>query len=112
MVVGASIGAGKPHPICGADGATGSLLVALAVLCGAEVIATAGPASQHWVSALGARHVIDYHDQDWPDQVRAITARPGWPPRPTQHRAPPPPSALRSRPGDGGHADGAIVLMP
>jgi NADPH:quinone reductase-like Zn-dependent oxidoreductase len=25
------------------------------------------------VAALGARHVIDYHDHDWPEQVRAIT---------------------------------------
>ena len=24
-------------------------------------------------AALGASHVIDYHDQDWPEQVRAIT---------------------------------------
>jgi NADPH:quinone reductase-like Zn-dependent oxidoreductase len=47
------------------------------VLRGAEVIATAGPASQQQVAALGARHIIDYHDQDWPDQVRAITGRHG-----------------------------------
>jgi NADPH:quinone reductase-like Zn-dependent oxidoreductase len=47
------------------------------VLRGAEVIATAGPASQQRVSTLGARHVIDYHDQDWPEQVRAITGRHG-----------------------------------
>ena len=41
---------------------------------GAQVIATAGPASQRRVSALGARQVIDYHDQEWREQVRAITA--------------------------------------
>jgi NADPH:quinone reductase-like Zn-dependent oxidoreductase len=29
------------------------------------------------VAALGARHIIDYHDQDWPGQVRAITGRHG-----------------------------------
>jgi hypothetical protein len=34
---------------------------------------TAGPASQQRVSALGAHHVIDYHDEGWPGQVRAIT---------------------------------------
>ena len=55
---------------------TGDLLAALAVLRGAEVIATAGPSGRQRVSALGARHVIDYHDQDWPEQVRAITG--GW----------------------------------
>jgi NADPH:quinone reductase-like Zn-dependent oxidoreductase len=76
------LGALNIHPgeqllIHGAGGVTGGLLVALAVLRGAEVIATAGPASQQRVAALGARHIIDYHDQDWPDQVRAITGRHG-----------------------------------
>jgi hypothetical protein len=27
------------------------------------------------VTALGACQVIDYHDQEWPEQVRAITGR-------------------------------------
>jgi NADPH:quinone reductase-like Zn-dependent oxidoreductase len=71
------IHAGESLLIHRASGVTGGLLVALAVLRGAEVIATAGPASQQRVSALGARHVIDYHDQDWPEQVRAITGRHG-----------------------------------
>jgi NADPH:quinone reductase-like Zn-dependent oxidoreductase len=69
--------AGEQLLIHGAGGVTGGLLVALAVLRGAEVIATAGPASHQRVAALGARHIIDYHDQDWPDQVRAITGRHG-----------------------------------
>jgi NADPH:quinone reductase-like Zn-dependent oxidoreductase len=78
QVLGAlNIHAGEQLLIHGAGGVTGSLLVALAVLRGAEVIATAGPASQQRVAALGARHIIDYHDQDWPDQVRAITGRHG-----------------------------------
>ena len=54
-------------------GVTGGLLVALAALRGAQVTATAGSARRPRVSALGARHVIDYHDQDWPEQVRAVT---------------------------------------
>jgi NADPH:quinone reductase-like Zn-dependent oxidoreductase len=53
-------------------GVTGSLLVSLAVLEGAEVIATAGPSSRARLSALGARHVVDYHDPAWPDEVRAL----------------------------------------
>src|ERR1700722_4511964 len=57
----------------GAGGITGGLLVALAALRGAQVIATAGPSSRQRVSALGARHVVDYHDQDWPEHVRAVT---------------------------------------
>src|SRR6266550_2443457 len=78
QVLGAlNVHAGEQFLIHGAGGVTGGLLVALAVLRGAEVIATAGPASQRRVAALGARHIIDYHDHDWPDQVRAITGRHG-----------------------------------
>jgi len=74
QVLGAlNIHAGEQLLIHGAGGVTGGLLVALAVLRGAEVIATAGPASQQRVAALGARQVIDYHDKDWPSQVRALT---------------------------------------
>lgn len=54
-------------------GVTGGVLVTLASLAGAEVIATAAPRSRQAVRALGARHVVDYHDRDWPDQVVAAT---------------------------------------
>jgi NADPH:quinone reductase-like Zn-dependent oxidoreductase len=74
QVLGAlSVHAGEQLLVHGASGVTGGLLVALAVLRGAQVIATAGPASQQRVAALGARQVIDYHDHDWPGQVRALT---------------------------------------
>ena len=74
QVLGAlNIHGGEPLLVHGAGGVTGGLLAALAVLRGAEVIATAGPSSRRRVSALGARYVIDYHDQDWSEQVRAIT---------------------------------------
>jgi NADPH:quinone reductase-like Zn-dependent oxidoreductase len=69
--------AGEQLLVHGAGGVTGGLLVALAAQRGAQTIATAGPASQQRVIALGARHVIDYHDQDWPVEVRAITANRG-----------------------------------
>ena len=69
--------AGEQLLVHGAGGITGGLLVALAALRGTQVIATAGPASRPRVTALGARHVIDYHDQDWPAQVRALTANRG-----------------------------------
>jgi NADPH:quinone reductase-like Zn-dependent oxidoreductase len=65
--------------INGAGGVTGGVLARLAVLRGAEVIATAGPASRQRVCALGAHHVIDYHDQDWPAQVREINGGRGVP---------------------------------
>ena len=78
QVLGAlNIHAGERLLVHGAGGVTGGLLVALAVLRGAQVIATAGPASRQRVGALGARHVIDYHDQEWPEQVRAITGHHG-----------------------------------
>ena len=69
--------AGEQLLVHGASGVTGGLLVVLAALRGAQVIATAGPSCQQRVTALGARHAIDYHDQDWPAQVRAITANCG-----------------------------------
>jgi NADPH:quinone reductase-like Zn-dependent oxidoreductase len=78
QVLGAlNIHAGEQLLIHGAGGVTGGLLVALGSLRGAQVIATAGPASQQRVSGLGARQVIDYRDQEWPEQVRAITGRHG-----------------------------------
>jgi NADPH:quinone reductase-like Zn-dependent oxidoreductase len=67
------VDAGDLLLVQGAGGVTGGLLVALGTLRGAQVIAIAGRASRQRVSALGAHHVIDYHDRDWPEQVRAIT---------------------------------------
>jgi len=56
----------------GGSGVTGTLLVGLAAARGAEVIATAGPGSHERLRRLGAAHVLDYHDPDWPEQARAI----------------------------------------
>src|SRR4051794_24628093 len=56
----------------GGSGVTGTLLVGLAAARGAEVIATGGPASHERLRRLGAAHVLDYHDPDWPEQARAI----------------------------------------
>jgi NADPH:quinone reductase-like Zn-dependent oxidoreductase len=55
----------------GGSGVTGALLVGLAAARGAEVIATAAPAGQERLRRLGAAHVLDYHDPDWPAQARA-----------------------------------------
>jgi NADPH:quinone reductase-like Zn-dependent oxidoreductase len=68
-----NIQAGEHLLVNGAGGVTGGLLVALGTLRGAQVIATVGPSSEQRVRALGAHHVIDYHDQEWPERVRAIT---------------------------------------
>ncbi len=52
---------------------TGGLLVQLAAHLGGRVIATAGPDSASRVRAQGAATVLDYHDPDWPGQVRSLT---------------------------------------
>ncbi|SEF20651.1 NADPH:quinone reductase [Amycolatopsis pretoriensis] len=54
----------------GAGGTTGGLAVQLAVLRGARVIATAGPASADRVVRAGAAEVVDHRDRSWPDRVR------------------------------------------
>ena len=61
----------------GAGGVTGGLLVSLGSLRGAEIFATADATSRERVGALGARHVIDYHDEEWPEQVLGITGGSG-----------------------------------
>jgi NADPH:quinone reductase-like Zn-dependent oxidoreductase len=71
------IRAGEHFLVNGAGGVTGALLVSLGVLTGAEVIAMAGPSRRARVGALGARHVVDYHDPEWPDVVRAIAGGKG-----------------------------------
>ena len=65
--------AGQAILVHGAGGVTGGLLVQLAAHLGARVIATAGAASAGRVRAMGAAHVLDYHQADWPERVRALT---------------------------------------
>jgi len=57
----------------GASGVTGSLVAQLARRAGAQVIATAGPASAAYVRGLGVDTVLDGHDPGWPEQARART---------------------------------------
>jgi NADPH:quinone reductase-like Zn-dependent oxidoreductase len=66
--------AGETVLVHGAGGVTGGMLVQLAAYQGATVIATAGPDSTGRVSAMGASTVVDYHQQDWPEQVRVLTS--------------------------------------
>jgi NADPH:quinone reductase-like Zn-dependent oxidoreductase len=62
---------GETVLVHGAGGVTGGALVKLAADRGARVIATAGRAGR--LLALGAVQVLDYHDPDWPERVRALT---------------------------------------
>jgi NADPH:quinone reductase-like Zn-dependent oxidoreductase len=71
------VGADDQVLVHGAGGVTGSLLVGLAATRGAEVIATAGPANHERLSALGASHLLDYHDPAWPEQARAVAGGSG-----------------------------------
>jgi NADPH:quinone reductase-like Zn-dependent oxidoreductase len=64
---------GETVLVNGAGGVTGGMLVQLAAHRGATVIATAGPDSADRLAALGAATVLDYHQPDWPKQVRALT---------------------------------------
>jgi len=75
QVIGAALEtrAGQTVLVNGAGGVTGGMLVQLAACRGAAVIATAGPDSAGRVRAMGAGTVIDYHQADWPEQVRALT---------------------------------------
>jgi NADPH:quinone reductase-like Zn-dependent oxidoreductase len=61
---------GETVLVHGAGGVTGGVLVRLAAHRGARVIATAGQAGRP--RALGAVHVLDYHEPDWPERVRAM----------------------------------------
>ena len=65
--------AGQTVLVHGAGGVTGGMLVQLAVHRGATVIATAGGDSAGRLTAMGASVVLDYHQPDWPEQVRALT---------------------------------------
>lgn len=75
QTIGDALGvrSGEAVLVNGAGGVTGGMLVQLAALRGAAVIATAGPDSADRLAALGAATVLDYHQPDWPKQVRALT---------------------------------------
>ena len=65
--------AGETVLVHGAGGVTGGMLVQLACHQGAFVIATASGHNFDRVRALGAGSVLDYHEPDWPGQVRSVT---------------------------------------
>ena len=67
--------AGERAYVGGGAGNVGSATVALAAAAGARVVATARPDDFAAVRALGAAEVLDYHDPDLADGLRA--AAPG-----------------------------------
>jgi NADPH:quinone reductase-like Zn-dependent oxidoreductase len=64
---------GETILIHGAGGITGGVIVAIAAAMGGRVIATAGPASAERVRGYGAGAVLDYHQPDWPAEIRRLT---------------------------------------
>lgn len=71
----ARLQAGESVLVQGAAGGVGSYIVQLAKLLGAgTVIGAAGsPERREAALALGADHVVDYTQADWPDRVRDLT---------------------------------------
>ena len=63
--------AGQTVLIHAAAGAVGAMAVQLAKLAGATVIATASPGNHDFVLGLGADRVIDYHQQDFGEQLKS-----------------------------------------
>ena len=68
-----AVQAGETLLVHGAGGVTEKLIVQMAAVRGAQVIATASPASADRVRAVGATEVLDYHDAQWPGRVRELT---------------------------------------
>jgi len=74
LVTRAKIKAGDWVLVHAAAGGVGLAAVQIAKAFGAKVIATAG--TQHKLDvakAFGADHGVNYRDENWPDQVRALT---------------------------------------
>jgi NADPH:quinone reductase-like Zn-dependent oxidoreductase len=63
--------------IHGAGGVTGGMLVAVASELGAQVIATASPGNAGRVQSYGATAVVDYHADNWRQDVRRIAGEGG-----------------------------------
>ncbi|KZT60073.1 GroES-like protein [Calocera cornea HHB12733] len=58
--------------VWGGSSSVGAMAVQLAVASGLRVIATAGKRSFDYVQSLGAEVVLDYHDVDIVDQIKAL----------------------------------------
>ncbi len=65
-----SIAAGGSIFIAGASGAIGTLAIQVARARGWQVAASASAKNHDYLRELGVTLVVDYHDEDWPEQVR------------------------------------------
>jgi NADPH:quinone reductase-like Zn-dependent oxidoreductase len=64
------LGRGQRLLVTNGAGNTGSLAIQLAAAMGVEVTATASASATDRLRGLGAAQVVDYHNPNWPDQVR------------------------------------------
>lgn len=71
LVRDAGLQAGETLLVEGAGGAVGSALVQMAHAMGARVIATAAADDADWCHACGADRVLDYHDAELAQHIRA-----------------------------------------
>jgi NADPH:quinone reductase len=63
--------AGETVLVTAAAGGVGSAAVQIAAAAGARVLGVASPDNHDYLRRLGVSEVFDYHDEDWPRQVRA-----------------------------------------
>lgn len=61
---------GESVLITAASGGVGTIAVQMAAARGTRVVGVSSAANRAYVLALGAEAVFDYHDDDWPAQVR------------------------------------------
>lgn len=57
--------------VAGASGAIGSLVIGLAAAQGVRVAGSASAGNHAYMRGLGLELVVDYHEAEWPQQVRA-----------------------------------------
>ncbi|WP_342640324.1 zinc-binding dehydrogenase [Rhodoligotrophos ferricapiens] len=77
MVTRGEIKPGEKVLILGASGGVGTCCVQLAKMLGAEVVACASSADKlQKLKELGADHLINYREQDWPQEVRNLYGKP------------------------------------
>lgn len=65
-----SLQSGDSLFIAGASGAIGTFAIQLAKQRGIEVASSASLKNHDYMKGLGADLTVDYHDTDWPEQVR------------------------------------------
>lgn len=68
------LSSGETLFVAGASGAIGTLVVQMATRLGVRVIGSASAVNHDYLLSLGAEATVDYHDDNWPAQVREWAA--------------------------------------